>query len=326
MKKILLALTCLAGCGDSSFEPEAGPAPEPTIPVVPEECPLLGFRSTALGSERASGDVFRFDPATKEILKISPDGGESLGLSTDGRTAAFVAPVAEGVTEDGESLEYLHVFVGREDLGRGEIVRITPDGQFVVFTHAGSVYRWDRRSGIERLTSGGMPAISSDGQVLAFERPGMSGTAIFVRDPEGREIFLANGRYPSITPDGRFVAWSAVGKILRYDRENGSEIEITARARNASGETAEGDCFEPHLSAGGRFVAFHSDAGGEWAVYVHDVDASRSHRIGPGQSPSISSGGRYVAYQSSWTVLLHDRETGETTRVAEGYEARFAGR
>jgi Tol biopolymer transport system component len=113
---------------------------------------------------------------------------------------------------------------------------------------------------------------------------------------------------------------------------------------NMAGNPADGN--HPAISANGRYVAFESfgtglvpgDTNGFLDVFVYDratgvttrvsVASDGSQGNGGSSSPAISADGRYVTFSSGannlvpdgtseWSdVLLHDRVTGETTRVS----------
>jgi Tol biopolymer transport system component len=102
----------------------------------------------------------------------------------------------------------------------------------------------------------------------------------------------------------------------------------------------------PSISADGRYVAFESwasnlvdgDTNYSYDVFVHDrwtgettcvsIASDGTHGNNFSYSPSISANGRYVAFSSdanrlvsgdtnnSTDVFVHDRWTGETTRVS----------
>lgn len=130
----------------------------------------------------------------------------------------------------------------------------------------------------------------------------------------------------------------------------------TTRA-SVSTEGVEGNraSDEPSVSHDGRFVAFSSlasnlvsgDSNDVADVFVHDRLTRQTTRVsvglggvqGNGRSlwPSISADGRYVAFYSEATnlvsadtngagdVFVHDRSTGQTSRVSEATGARQAG-
>jgi hypothetical protein len=107
-----------------------------------------------------------------------------------------------------------------------------------------------------------------------------TGSQIFVRFRQTREIYLAslNGSgvqanadafNPALSADGRYVAYDTAANnlvqentgnrsmIYVFDVTTGSTVLIS---RNAAGLPANGNCYNPSLSATGRFVAFESIA------------------------------------------------------------------
>jgi Tol biopolymer transport system component len=114
----------------------------------------------------------------------------------------------------------------------------------------------------------------------------------------------------------------------------------------SDGTQGDGDSDSPSISADGRYVAFHSDAGnlvsgdtnGCPDVFIHDrltgvteivsVASDGTHGDSTSKDPSISADGRFVAFWSYASnlvpgdtnmladVFVHDRQTGETTRVS----------
>jgi Tol biopolymer transport system component len=114
----------------------------------------------------------------------------------------------------------------------------------------------------------------------------------------------------------------------------------------SDGTQGNDDSYSPSISADGRFVAFHSDASnlvpgdnnGSPDVFLHDrltgvteivsVASDGTHGNSTSEDPSISADGRFVAFWSYAgnlvpedtnmlsDVFVHDRQTGETTRVS----------
>lgn len=110
----------------------------------------------------------------------------------------------------------------------------------------------------------------------------------------------------------------------------------------------QGNSFSPHtsISADGRYVAFQSwatnlipgDTNGMADIFVHDRQTDQTSRVSVGSTgvqgnwncweTAISAGGRYVAFGSQSTnlvpgdtnggedVFVHDRHTGQTSRVS----------
>lgn len=158
---------------------------------------------------------------------------------------------------------------------------------------------------------------------------------------------------PSISRDGRYVAFESKASLVAEDTNNVTDIYVhdretgtTTRVSLASdGQEANGASEGPSISADGRYVAFESSAGdlvdGDTNamsdVFVHDREASTTTRVsiasvtgdqanGPSTGASISANGRYVAFSSGATnlgasngtsnVFVRDREDGTTTLVS----------
>jgi len=104
---------------------------------------------------------------------------------------------------------------------------------------------------------------------------------------------------PAVSADGRFIAFSSWATNLVAGDTNGRwdvfvyDRETTAVERvsvTSLGQQVNGDSWDPHLSADGRFVAFLSDASG---LVRHD-------------------------FNGTCDVFVHDRETGITECVSVG--------
>lgn len=143
---------------------------------------------------------------------------------------------------------------------------------------------------------------------------------------------------PSISADGRFVAFRSAASNLVADDTNGTD-DIFVRDRQ-SGVTervsvsslgVQGNAFSGvngsrlgtsiAISADGRYVAFVSaasnlvpdDAGG--GVFVRDRATGQTERVSVGggfTTVTISADGRYVASDTGFDVFVRDRSTGQT--------------
>ena len=162
------------------------------------------------------------------------------------------------------------------------------------------------------------------------------------------------GYWASISADGRYVAFQSlasnlvlndtndVDDIFVHDRQTGQTTRVSL---SSGGSEGNGHCWDASISADGRYVAFHSlasnlvpdDTNGESDVFVHDRQTGETARVSLSSggtegnsssgSPSISADGRYVAFVSLatnlvpgdnkfWDTFVHDRQTGQTTRVS----------
>ena len=218
-------------------------------------------------------------------------------------------------------------------------------------------------------------SISADGRYVAFESLASNLVAgdtnghhdVFVHDRQTNETTRvsvtsdgteANGysRRPSISADGRYVAFASwasnlvagdtneMPDIFIHDRQTGETTRVSVAS---DGAQANNDSMSPQsISADGRYVAFVSyasnlvvgDTNGHRDVFVHDRQSGETTRVSVAsdgaqansvpEDPRISADGRYVAFASyasnlvvgdtneSWDVFVHDRQTGETTRVS----------
>jgi Tol biopolymer transport system component len=218
------------------------------------------------------------------------------------------------------------------------------------------------------------PSISADGRFVAFESEAanlVSGDTnnfrdIFVHDRQTgqttRVSVASDGTQsnqhsynPSISADGRFVAFESVASnlvsgdtnnlpdIFVHDRQTGQTTRVSVAS---DGAQANDFSSNPSISADGRYVAFISvannlvsgDTGVDHDVFVHDrqtgattlvsVAMDGSEGNGYSEEVSISADGRYVAFRS-WAdnlvsgdtnnhpdIFVRDRQTGQTTRVS----------
>jgi Tol biopolymer transport system component len=221
------------------------------------------------------------------------------------------------------------------------------------------------------------PSISADGRYVAFVSGASNLVAndadqiddIFVHDLQTRQTTIvsvasdstqanAGSRNPVISADGRYVAFASDASNLVANDTNGSrdifvhdrQTQQTTRVSVVSdgGQSSGGTSTSPlvSISSNGRYVAFSSpatnlvpdDTNGLNDVFVHDRQTGQTTRIsvasdgtqanGDSVDPSISADGRYVAFDSGASnlapndtniqtdVFVHDRQTGQTTRIS----------
>jgi Tol biopolymer transport system component len=194
------------------------------------------------------------------------------------------------------------------------------------------------------------PSISANGRFVAFASRAKNLTPadhdtqrdIFVRDMKTGATTLvsrasgangANGNGlsldPSISADGRYVAFASLATNLSPDDSDALDIfvrdrvanttELVSRATGAGGAAADEFSTHPSISADGRHVAFESQAnnlsaddvkGSTSDIFVRNLDPQTTALIsrasgpnGPAGTdlsfdPSISADGRYVAFES----------------------------
>ena len=240
---------------------------------------------------------------------------------------------------------------------------VSRDGRYVAFMSTAtnliagyvgrhrSVYVRDRAAGRTTLVSEGWAysvVVSADGRSVAFDTDArmspedVNGSQdVYVRDQTTGVVELVSvtpagfsglygGSSPSLSADGRYVAFSSRSPNLVPDDSNGTD-DVFVRDRHArttsrvsldaSGRQiawgGQGAQFGPSISADGRFVTFVStdpfvvpgDANGAPDGFVRDTWLQRTRivtvgsdgRQGYSQGPitlSVAGSGRYVAFDS----------------------------
>ena len=171
----------------------------------------------------------------------------------------------------------------------------------------------------------------------------------------------------SISKNGRYmVFYSGAANLVGVGNDQNGHTDVflhdrvkgttTLISRNAAGDSANDESYDPSMSPNGRYVAYYSRASdlvaddptaNRYDIYVYDTKR-RTTEIVPlatvldppdndSSDPVISDNGRYVAFWSSATnlvgtddtnyqddVFLVDRKTGETKRLSvanDGTEA-----
>jgi Tol biopolymer transport system component len=274
-------------------------------------------------------------------------------ISHDGRFVAFGSQANNLVPGDTN---------GREDIFIRD--RLTRTTERVSVSSAG--VQGNGHSGIFGCS------ISDDGRYVAFESVSNNlisggtngGSAIFIRDRSSGTTELvsvdsfgaqanAASFYPSVSADGRYVAYTSTASNLVSgdtngtfdtfvrDRLNGTTERVSVDSSGAQGNASS---YKPEISNDGRFVVFESlasnlagvDTNGDWDVFLHDrltgvtsmATVSSSGQQGQGYLGSVSDDGRFVSFNSfspnlvpgdtngTDDVFVHDFLQGTTERVS----------
>lgn len=269
------------------------------------------------------------------------DGGSLYAeISADGRWIAYQSAATNLVPGDTNGVPdvFLH------DVANGTTVRVSVDS-----------------SGVQGNDDCLEPALSLDGRFVAIFAyatnlvPGDTNGKpdIFVRDVQAGTTVRASvgpggvesdggSRYPSISADGRTVAFESQGTNLVASDTNGvrdvfvHDLQTGATVRaseSAGGQAGDGDSLDASISPDGRFVAFESvatnlvpgDGNGASDVFVKDlqtgaivrtsVDSSGVEGNGPSHDPWLCDLGLVVSFSSEASNLV----TGD----GNGYEDLF---
>jgi Tol biopolymer transport system component len=275
-------------------DPAAGSTAHPSISADGRYV-VFSSQATNLvpGDGNRAGDVFRHDRFTSETVRVSVS---SAGIEGDASSDVGYAP------------------------------SISADGRFVVFI-----------SGATNLVPG-----DTNRKYDVFVRDLVLGQTVRASESAAGGQANESSFYASISADGRFVAFSSEADDLVPGDTNGVDDvfvrdlatgAIVRASVDAGGLEADGDSYEPVLSADGRYVAFSSEASNLAAgdanqvsdVFLKDTltgatilvsaNAGGSSGNGYSASPSLSADGRIVAFVS----LASDLAAGDLN----GFEDAF---
>lgn len=306
-----------------------------------------------VGDTNRADDVFVRDRQTGVITRVSVDSAgnqannvsRNPSISADGRYVAFESFASNLVA--GDTNRYRDIFV--HDLQTGATTRV-------------SLGSHGEQSDSESFH----PSISADGRFVAFDSPASNlvfGDTndihdVFVRDRQTGETTRvsvdSNGRQgddisqlPSISADGRYVAFSSGAKTLSlfpdnnhaddvfvHDQLTGYTDRISVGPDGKEGNSASRTAT---ISADGRFVAFEStasnlvagDTGGpiDTDIFLYDRVTRTTTQVNlgpnglsdsgtPGQErTTLSADGRYIAFVSGEDKLV----TGDTNSSWDVY-------
>ncbi len=149
-----------------------------------------------------------------------------------------------------------------------------------------------------------MPAISSDGQKIAFTSYRQLSAGLYLMDLEKKKITPISQRgtnfAPSFSPDGKRLAFCSTmdGNSEIYVASLASETIQAIKRLTFNDAIDTAPCFSPT----GRELAFVSDRGGTPQIYIMDAEGSNVRRVSFGGSyhdgPSWSPDGERIVYVS----------------------------
>lgn len=313
-------------------------------PAISGDGRYVAFTSAApnlvVGDTNRAPDVFVRDRVAGVTVRVSlATGGEQArrdsglpAISADGRVVAFVSAAPNIVA--GDTNRTLDVFVRDLTTGRSERVSVSSSGA--------------QARGTWRSRDSYRPALSADGAIVAFASPASGLVAsdrnraddVFVRDRPagatnlvsvdsvGAQRRLGGSRGPSLSADGRLVAFDSVAGFDTSDTNGASDVYVRDRQGAttswASPGTDDRGSNAAALSGDGRYVLFDSrsqllasDTDGFSDIYRYDrttatttlasVDTGYG-RAGTGSAaqPSSSTAGLVVAFTSAGGLIPDD--------------------
>ncbi len=339
-----LATTALVSVNDAGVQGSglsAGPS-------ISHDGRFVGYRSAAanLVARDTNGldDMFVHDRLVGTVELVSratfgalANGGSSEGsLAFGGKSMAFVCSGSNLVA--GDTNGCTDIFVRR----------IAPLPETARLSALPSGVQGDGASGSVDITDAATFAsfTSVASNLVPGDTNGVSD--VFVRDLTTGDVERvsvsstgaeadADCREPSISADGRYVAFTSLSMTLVagdtngevdvfvHDRVTGTTHRVSQTAAGAGGNSTSQ---APSISADGRFVAFSSGSSNfpgshpfSSSVYVADLQAGTLAWVSRGDLPDLSADGRFVALMSNVIlpqrlVYLVDRQTGSVRPVS----------
>jgi Tol biopolymer transport system component len=361
---IALVASALVSLGSSPAGALTGPAGISRVSVstagAAADTMSPTFSSPAVS---ADGRYVAFDSFAGNLVGSAPDGAVFV-RDTNAGTTTVASLKANGTTDDAADTPAIS--------GDGRYVAFVTDSTGLVTGGNGNfyqVYVRDRTTGTTVRAStkpngaqgtddSGHPSLSSDGRYLAFESdsPGLVAgdsnqwTDVFVRDrvtgtikrvsltSTGAEADIG-GDSPTISGDGRYVAFSAYNRMTPDDTNDVQDVFVRDTVANTTtlvskptgGGSANLSSSDPVISADGKSVAFvtsatnmdgTTDDNGADDVFVRSLANSTTTRVtrnasgglahGAASAPTISGDGRFVAYESTAGDAVSDDTNGVT--------------
>ncbi|MBF0124962.1 MAG: DUF4347 domain-containing protein, partial [Magnetococcales bacterium] len=287
-------------------------------------------------------DVFvhdRVTGTTNRIPAANNNGNFSQpSISADGRYVAFVSDASNLVPSDTNGAGDVFIYDrtnqttqrvsiasnGTQGNSSSYNAAISADGQFVTFTSAAS-----------NLVSGDT---NNCPDIFVYDRTKSTTTRVSIASNVVQGNSDSSG--PSISADGRYVAFSSYSSIWFSDDANHSpDVFVHDRTTNtisrvsiaSNGGWGSSSSYCPSISADGRFVAFMSvannlvsgDTNVSMDIFVYDRAVGVTSRVsianggsqgnGDSYDPSISADGRFVTFRSHASNLV----SGDTNGVSD---------
>ncbi|MEM7140601.1 MAG: S-layer homology domain-containing protein [Actinomycetota bacterium] len=305
-----------------------------TVERVPDRVGESGLR--LLGTADDGAMVPSVDASGRFVVFHTQQGFVVPG-DTNGFADVFVRDL------DGDALALISKPVDTQSDGDSSFADISADGRWVVF-----------HSEATNLVAGDDENEAWD----VFRHDRASGVTVRVSDTHTAAQANGSSFHPSISDDGRYVAFHSLADNLSAldtdadadvyvkDMETGV-VELISVGRN--NVNSDGESFVPDISGDARYVAFESsstnlitaDSNAKYDVFVRDRQNATTERVSLSAElldaddnsflPQISADGRYVAFESFAgnlivgdtngvpDVYLFDRTLVQTVRVSVPY-------
>jgi Tol biopolymer transport system component len=280
-------------------------------------------------------DIFLHDTETGTTSRVSVSTGgiqadedsSNPTLSADGRYVVFTSKATNLVS--GDTNGWSDVFLHDTQTGTTSCISLAWDGSFGVSLSREADISADGRY-VAFTSKSALVIDDTNGDMDIYVRDTQTGTSIRVSLATGGTQSNDDSTDPSISADGRYIAFESLATNLVSGDTNGvsdifvhdTQTSTTSRVSLATGGTQANDySYMSTISADGRYIAFESDAtnlvGGDTNgyrdIFMHDTATGTTTRVSvatdgtqgdfTSRAPAISEDGTYVAFESAASTL-----------------------
>jgi Ca2+-binding RTX toxin-like protein len=301
------------------------------------------------GGTNRSRDIYVRDTLTNTTTRESLDSAGnqanspsySASISADGRFVAFGSSASNLVP--GDTNNTFDIFVrdrltntttrvsvdsaGNQANSRSVGSSISADGRFVAF-----------HSDASNIVSG-----DTNGKRDIFVRDRLTNTTTRVSFDSAGNQANSESYYPSISADGRFVAFlSNASNLVPGDTNNRDDIFVRDRLTNtttrvsvdSAGNQGNRSSFGASISADGRFVAFESlasnlveDTNDSYDIFVVDISSTRNVINGtPGNDNQTGTSGNDIINGSEGDDVLTGLRAWDVLNGGDGNDILSGGK
>ncbi len=282
-------------------------------------------------------DVFRHDRVTGETIRVSmhSDGTEgndhmwNRDISADGRYIAMHGYASNLI--DNDENEVRDIFLHDVDTGETELISITQDGGQTNERSDSPRINGDGRYVTYASYATNLTPDDENGSWDVFVRDRLLGTTERVSVSTDGEHGNNLSRHPTISNDGRFIAWhSTTTNLVPGDDNEVRDIlmrdmwlnETIRLSKSSTGVETDERSYDANLTTNGRFLTYDSlasnlvegDSMGIRHVYVYDrwggrLDLSSPVPGGPGEVSTWQLSG---ANAGASAYLLYSTKLGSS--------------
>ena len=234
------------------------------------------------------------------------------------------------------------IFIKNLSTGAVELVSTATDGTQANNTSSLPDVSADCRYVVFKTRASNLSAIDTNNRYDIFIKDRTTGTTTRVSDTAAGSESNNHSDRPAVSNDGQVVAFASdATNFVTGDNNGGTDVyvknlqngAVTLASVATNGNSNNGFSMYPSISGDGRYVAFYSsstdldadDTNGTWDIFVFDRSDSSTVMVsktdsdgianGPSYDPKISNDGTAVAFVSSASNML----SGDADDTGDAY-------